>query len=380
MKDFSNQCSVFSDLCSVFRAHFARVISVQYSMKKRALVIAMILISFMFSLTAEDKPRSVKKRDVEAPELTEKAEKAIDRGLKFLIASQNPDGSWSSGEGSGYAIAGTSLGLMAFMAEGHFPGFGKYGKQLDRAKKYLLKRTKDSPTGAMGVKMYEIGLYTIAMSELWGMTSDPDDNKEIQEALERVVQIILRSQNPLGGWRYAPRPDAGQDTSVTATVFVSLASAREAGILIPDGTIKRLTNYLRDQAFDEQKGGFGYQGKGYTIACTAGGTYAAQLAGHRDTEWVQAALNTLENDPKIFSIKDNGYFYYSHYYAMQAMVQAGEERYAKWYPKIRDMLINLQQADGSWKNKAKKKDYPHKTAMAIIILGTPNRYIPIYQR
>ncbi len=161
-------------------------------------------------------------------------------------------------------------------------------------------------------------------------------------------------------------------------VFVSLASAREAGVLVPTETIERLTGYLRDQAFDEQRGGFGYQGKGYTIACTAGGVYAAQLAGNRDTEWVTAALNSLENNPQMFSRKDNGHFYYSHYYAMQAMVQAGDDRYAKWYPRIRDSLIKLQQPDGSWKEK--ENDYPHKTPMAIIILGTPHRYIPVYQR
>ena len=318
--------------------------------------------------------------DDKAPELTEDAKKAIDRGLKYLIANQNQDGSWSMQNGD-YAIAGTSLGLMAFMVEGHFPGFGEYGDALDRAKEYLLKRSEESPSGAMGVKMYEIGLYTIAMSELWGMTKDPEDNKRIQKYLERAVQIILRSQSPLGGWRYAPRPDAGQDTSVTAMVFVSLASAREAGILVPTETIERLTGYLRDQAFDEQRGGFGYQGRGFTIACTAGGVYAAQLAGNRETEWVQAALNTLENDPKMFSRKDNGHFYYSHYYAMQAMVQAGDERYSKWYPKIRDALISLQKPNGSWvEQEGDKPDYPHKTPMAIIILATPNRYIPVYQR
>lgn len=313
----------------------------------------------------------------EAPELTEEAEKAIERGLKFLLANQNPDGSWASDNGD-YAIAGTSLGLMAFMVEGQFPGFGRHGKALDRAKNYLLKRSKESSTGTMGVKMYEMGLFTIAMSELWGMTKDPEDNKVIQEALERSVKIILRSQSPLGGWRYAPRPDAGQDTSVTSMVFVSLASAREAGVLVPDETIKRVTGYLRDQAWDERTGGFGYQGKGYTIACTAGGVYAAQLAGNRETEWVEAALNSLENNPKMFSRKDNGHFYYSHYYAMQAMVQAGDNRYANWYPKIRDSLISLQQPNGSWQEK--EKDYPHKTPMAIIILGTPHRYIPVYQR
>jgi hypothetical protein len=352
-------------------------------MKHYQNLLLLFLLSARF-MSAQDAPLDPQS-EAEAPELTEEAAKAIKRGLEYLIAKQNKDGSWTASdleEGGGYAIAGTSLGLMAFMVEGHFPGFGPYGAALDRAKDYLLKRSKDSPTGAMGVKMYEIGLFTIAMSELWGMTANPEDNKEIQVALERTVQIILRSQSPLGGWRYAPRPDAGQDTSVTAMVFVSLASAREAGVLVPTETIERLTGYLRDQAFDERRGGFGYQGKGYTLACTAGGVYAAQLAGNRDTEWVAAAINSLENDPKMFSRKENGHFYYTHYYAMQAMVQAGEGHYAKWYPRIRDSLLALQKPDGSWQDKAneKEKDYPHKTPMAIIILGTPNRYIPVYQR
>ena len=366
-----------SGICQKFR--LLRMISIPNQKISHLRLLSLTAIFFCSSsfVVAQD---STATGEAEAPELTEEAEKAIERGLKFLISSQNKDGSWTSDpeKGGGYAIAGTSLGLMAFMVEGHFPGFGPYGAALDRAKDYLLKRSKESPTGAMGVKMYEIGLYTIAMSELWGMTSDPEDNKEIQMALESVVEIILRSQSPLGGWRYAPRPDAGQDTSVTAMVFVSLASAREAGILVPTETIERLTGYLRDQAFDERRGGFGYQGKGYTLACTAGGVYAAQLAGNRDTEWVDAAISSLENDPKMFSRKDNGHFYYSHYYAMQAMVQAGEDHYAKWYPKIRDLLITLQKPDGSWQEK--ELDYPHKTPMSIIILGTPNRYIPVYQR
>ena len=351
-------------------------------MKKYLLLITVV---FSITLTAQEKAKTpstkVEKKSedkVNSPELTEKAKKAIERGLQYLIKSQKKDGSWST-DGS-YSIAGTSLGVMAFMAEGHFPGFGKYGKALDKAKNYLIKRNRESKTGTMGVKMYELGLYTIAMSELWGMTSDPEDNKKIQTALERVVKIILRSQNPLGGWRYATRPDAGQDTSVTAMVFVSLASAREAGILIPNETIKRLTSYLRDQAFDERKGGFGYMGKGFTLACTAGGVYAAQLAGHRATDWVGAAITSLENHPKMFNRKENGYFYYTHYYAMQAMIQAGEKRYAKWYPKIRDALIGLQKPNGSWQERGEKKDYPHKTPMAIIILAAPNRYIPVYQR
>jgi hypothetical protein len=314
--------------------------------------------------------------DAGAPELTEAADLAIERGLKWLLATQNADGSWTAGDGS-VAIGGTSLGLMAFMVKGHFPGFGKHGAALDRAKNYLLKAAEDSPAGVMG-SMYEHGLFTLAMSELWGMTRDAADNRRIQTALERAVQVILRAQSPAGGWRYAARPDAGQDTSVTAMVFVSLASARQAGILGPTETIDRVVGFLRDQVWNEKTGGFGYQGRdGGTIACTAGGAYAAQLCGMRDTEWVAAAVRSLENSPKVFVRKELGHFYYAHYYAIQAMVQAGGDHYAKWYPQIRDTLVALQQADGSWRET--EKDQPHQTPMAIIILGTPYRYIPVYQ-
>jgi len=314
----------------------------------------------------------------EAPELTEAADLAMERGLQFLLATQNTDGSWSNKDGS-FKVAGTSLALMAFMVKGHFPGFGRHGAALDRGKDYLLKLSKESSTGYMG-GMYEHGLFTLAMSEMWGMTANTEDNKEIQFALERAVEVILRAQSPLGGWRYHARPDCGQDTSVTAMVFVSLASARQAGILVPTETIDRVVGYLRDQVWNEKTGGFGYQGSGgSTLACTGGGTYAAQLCGMRDAEWVKQSITYLENSPKIFNRKELGHYYYAHYYAMQAMVQAGDEHYAKWYPQIRDSLLALQNPDGSWGEDGIEK-YPHRTPMAIIILGTPHRYIPIYQQ
>jgi len=324
-----------------------------------------------------DEDRS-SREEGDAPELTEAADKAIERGLQFLLKTQNRNGSWAAENGT-VDIGGTSLGLMAFMVKGHFPGFGRHGAALDRAKNYLLARAEESPNGVMG-SMYEHGLFTLAMSELWGMTKDIEDNQKIQVALERAVEVILRAQSPLGGWRYAARPDAGQDTSVTAMVFVSLASARQAGILVPTETIDRVINYLREQTWNEASGGFGYQGSGgTTIPCTAGGAYAAQLCGKRETEWVAAAIRYLENNPKVFNRQEIGHFYYAHYYAIQAMVQAGGDHYADWYPKIRDVLIGLQQPDGSW-NDGEGDQYPHKTPMAIIILGTPHRYIPVYQR
>ncbi len=316
----------------------------------------------------------------DSPELTAKASQAIDKGLKYLLATQKEDGSWDEGGEGNRVIGITSLAMMAFMAKAQFPGSGPYGKELDRAKDFLLDYAKSSTDGYLGSTMYEHGLATLALSEIWGMTRDNEDDEVIQNALEKAVDVIIRSQNPGGGWRYQPQADGGEDTSCTQTVFHALASARQAGILVPEETITKVGKYLRG-AQSAESGGFTYAPNGkanVSFACTAGGTYSAQLAGLRDSEMVGASLRyMMQQFPEVIT-KGDGHYFYGHYYAIQAMVQAGDEYYAEWYPVIRDALISRQMEDGSW-NKGRGEGQ-HSTPMAIIILATPHRYIPIYQR
>ena len=315
-----------------------------------------------------------------APELTNEASQAIDKGLKYLLAKQNKDGSWDSNGAGDSAVAITSLSLMAFMSKAHFPGFGPYGAQLDRGMKWLLKEAKKRPDGFLGKVMYEHGLATLALSEMWGMCRDPDDDDAIQKALEKAVDVILRSQNPGGGWRYQPQADGGEDTSCTMTVFHALASARQAGILVPNETIAKVVKYLKG-VHDAETGGFGYNdSKAVSFPCTAGGAYIAQLAGQRDTEMVNAALRHLKSLAPGIITGGARYYCYGHYYAIQAMVQAGDEEYAKWYPQIRDALISKQNTQGAWGTVSKSGGVSYEMPMAIIILATPHRYIPIYQR
>ncbi|MGY8660504.1 MAG: prenyltransferase/squalene oxidase repeat-containing protein [Verrucomicrobiales bacterium] len=316
-----------------------------------------------------------------APELTVEATRVIDKGLEYLLSNQQKDGSWSlDGKGT-YAVASTSLSLMAFMSKAHFPGFGPYGEQMDRGMKWLLKEAKKSPDGYIGTVMYEHGFATLALSEMWGMTRDSDDDDAIKEALEKAVEVILRAQSAAGGWRYQPSPSAGQDASVTMTVFHALASARQAGIVVPNQTITKMLKYMKTLR-SSQTGGITYDGrpKKLSTACTAGGIYVTQLGGQRDSEMVNSALRYLIGlAPGVFD-EGTPYYYYSHYYAIQAMVQAGDDKYAKWYPKIRDALISQQTTKGAWGPVAKPGSISYKTPMAIIILSTPHRYIPIYQR
>jgi hypothetical protein len=312
-----------------------------------------------------------------SPELTPETSKAINDGLNYLLTVQQKDGSFSDGRGN-FKMASTSLALMAFMVKGEFPGYGPNADALNRSKNWLLKQAKSVADGYLGSSMYEHGLATLALSELWGMTKDDKDDEDIQKALEAATKVILRAQNVGGGWRYQPSPDAGQDTSVAVMVFIALASARQAGVMVPNEAIKRMVSYL-EGAQNLGSGGFSYAptGKGVSLACSGGGLYAAQLCGERDSPMVKAAARYLVNQPDGVFAK-TGHYYYMHYYAIQAMVQTGDEEYAKWYPKIRDALLEKQTKAGNW--EPERAGAVQASTMAILILGTPHRFIPIYQR
>ncbi|MFW6163264.1 MAG: prenyltransferase/squalene oxidase repeat-containing protein [Planctomycetota bacterium] len=308
---------------------------------------------------------------VQVAELSPEAEQAINRGLRYLAAHQNPDGSW----GNRHQVAITSLSLMAFMLQGHFPKKGEYGTLLDKGVDFLLGRSAQGGgyMGSHNYGMYEHALATLALSEVWGMS----DRKEIRDAIKRAVEIILRSQNKEGGWRYHPRPESA-DISVTVMQVVALASASEAGILVPKKVIDRALAYVK-RCQKKFEGGFGYQpGREPRLSSSAAGLMSLLMCGERDSKAVERALRYLKGLSEE-KFDDTRWYYYAHYYAIQAMYQAGEAHYQDWYPQIRDALLAKQKDDGQWKGGA-GHDPSYGTAMSILILGVPYRFLPIYQR
>ena len=305
--------------------------------------------------------------DVQVATLSPQAEKAIDGALKYLARRQNTDGSW----GEKYRAASTSLSLMAFMLKGHFPAKGTHGEQLDRAVKYLIQQTR-LRGGYVGVNMYEHGLTTLALAEVWGMSR----RDEIRQALKRTVGVILRSQSSSGGWRYLPRPyDA--DISVTVMQIVALASAKEAGIYVPNKVIEKARSYVKRLQV-KYVGGFGYTGPTSPgFARSAAGVMSLLMTGDRDSKEVLLGLEYLRRLP-VTKFGKESHYYYGHYYAVQAMYQAGESHYQQWYPKIQKALLAKQRSDGSWTGGSGGTTYA--TSMSILILGVPYRYLPIYQR
>src|SRR6266478_1626841 len=187
----------------------------------------------------------------------DKTDSVIKAALKFLTAKQLPNGAWGSAEEEQrHPVAITGYTLMAFQAAGQLPGEGEYGKSVSAGVQYLLDST--SSDGLIGNRndgqyMYGHGVASIALAELYGQTRSP----AMRQKLDRIVKVIIASQNPEGGWRYRPiAHDA--DISVTVLQVVALRAAKNAGLEVPQATIENAVKYVKS-CYHAASGGFTYQ-------------------------------------------------------------------------------------------------------------------------
>ncbi len=333
------------------------------------------------TLKADDlKSQSIDSRAL----VTKETDAAIKRGLVWLTDRQQPDGSFgrrASFNRYGHNPAVNALCGLALLSSGSTPGRGPYGTAIDRSIEFLLSCA--APTGFIAeddtsyyeAPMYGHGFATMFLAEVYGMTR----HDAIRDVLKRAVQLIIDTQNRQGGWRYAPVPNEA-DISVTVCQAMALRAAHNTGIAIPKETIERLVQYIiRCQNPD---GGFKYQlltGSESLFPRSAAALVALYTSGLRNEKAIAAGLNyMLQFRPGQPGVQERGYYYYAHYYAVQAAWHAGGDVWQGWYPAIRDELLRIQLPSGNWADQGVSSEYA--TAMALIILQIPNNFLPIFQR
>jgi prenyltransferase beta subunit len=310
--------------------------------------------------------------------ITPAAQRSIEHGLEFLVAHQNEDGGFGSGAYRGN-VAVSGLCGMALLASGSTPGRGPYGAEVDRCIDFLLTNTQESgfinvPGANTQGPMYGHGFATLFLAECYGMTERAD----IRDNLAQAVNLIVNTQNNEGGWRYQPqRRDA--DISVTICQVMALRAARNAGLHVPHQTIDRCIEYVKQS--QNADGGFMYmlQGGQSLFPRSAAGVVALYSAGVYEGPEIEKGIAYLMSYlPQADQISREGHYFYGHYYAVQAMWHAGGDHWIRWYPAIRDELVDRQADDGSWSDNSICAEYG--TCMACIILQMPNNYLPIFQR
>lgn len=312
--------------------------------------------------------------------IVERVNTHCDRALEYLASKQHKElGYWVPNNQAPNALA-----ILAFLGRGHVPGRGIYAKVLRLAKEHLVRHVKGRPDGFAGYgSMYEHGLATLAMAEMYGMDPDP----ELETALRRAVDLIVKAQFANGGWTYAPNPGDG-DLSITVMQIVALRAANNAEIPVPAAVIEKAAGYVRECS--KATGVPGYKpGHGPTPQTAAAGVLSLQLLGKYDDPVVAKGLAHLATMPADWGAGGGiAWFYYFHYYAIQANYQAGGKQWNEWHPKVRDLLLSKQNTDGSWDFPPGTSENegvvgPNKiywTAMSCVILDIYSHFLPAYQR
>jgi hypothetical protein len=313
----------------------------------------------------------------------EKTEAVIKGALRWLGSKQLPSGAWgAAGDEQRYSIAITGFALMAFQAGGHLPGEGEHGRNVTLGMQYLLDQV--SPEGLIGSRnsgqyMYSHGIAAIALGELYGQTRSP----VMRPKLDKMIRIIIGSQNAEGGWRYRPVP-ADADVSVTVLQVVALRAAKNGGIEVPQRTIDAAVKYVKS-CQHAASGGFAYQpGRDPGFARTAAAIYSLQVCGLYDDPMVRDGSKYLIDN----NAKNDQWFTYGNFYAAPAQYMIGGEIWEKWYAQLREVLLrNVTGIAGGLYYWEPKLDAgmggvgpTYSTAVYAMILAMPYHYIPLYQR
>lgn len=343
-----------------------------------------------------------------ATTITKAHREAVDRGLAWLAEHQQKDGSWSARIGrklnNGYDytadtghVGVTSLACIAFLAGGHQLGRGSYGRVIERGLDFVLASAQEDGYISRGkTRMYSHAFATLFLAEIYGMTHRED----VRVKLQKAVDFIVSCQNEEGGWRYVPF-ESQSDMSIVVCQVIALRAARNIGIRVPKETVERASAYVRDSAISDREaasmrgfsgenliGSFKYQKEGATrssFALTAAGVTALNGLGIYSDERIKEGLDYLRRYFDSFTDKygrrERGhyFFWYGNYYGVQAMYMAGEPYWTPYFTGLRDALLSLQAKDGSFPNEV-GPGTTFGTAMAVLILEIPYRFLPIFQR
>lgn len=345
-------------------------------------------------------------------------DRAIDRGVQFLLQHQNKNGSWGSarqtkdlnifapvpGAHEAFRGAVTALCVEALIETGAADRAAAAKQALERGEAWLLenlpKLRRADAVAIYNVWGHAYGIQALAAMHRHG-PPDPKRQQRIAEVIRGQIELLSRYESVDGGWGYydfrvgAKRPAVDSTSFVTATVLVAFHAAKQVGIEIPKPVLDRAVASLKRQ----QKEDFSYLYGEYLKwqpmrginrpGGSLGRSQACNLAMRwwGDTNITDTVLVTWLDRlnarngwlsigrkrpvPHESWFQVAGYFYYyGHFYAALCADELKPALARKYHGELAAILLPLQEKDGSWWDYP-FYDYhqPYGTAFGLLTLA-----------
>lgn len=337
---------------------------------------------------------------------TAQLDESIGRGVKFLEASQNPDGSWGTGRpttgmevysmvpGSldSFRLGATALCVMALREAGEKPAH-------DKGLAFLLSAPdarRDDPSLLYNTWAH---IYVLqAMSEEW---IGGNHDARVMAVARRNLKELVEYATYLGGWNYydfdahTQAPSTGPTSFGTSAGLVALFEARQAGLEVPDALITHSLHRLEKMRLPS---GVYLYGSDYlyhprlpanrprgAVGRTQPANYALWLWKSKlaTSKNIADGLDLFFKEHRFLDMgrkrpmpheswyQTSGYYYYfDHYYASRLLesMPPGPQR-EQAARQIAAHVAAHQEPDGSWWDFAMWDFHkPYGTAFAIMTL------------
>src|SRR5258706_11265601 len=334
----------------------------------------------------------------------EQIQRAIDRGVEFLVKSQQPDGSWGTGlvtrgfevysmvpeSLDAFRVGTTALCEMALREVGEKEAH-------DRGEQYLIQHGEAQRDD--GELLYNTWAHTYALQAL---AIEMKDNKspELAKAAASQLDRLGRYETYVGGWNYsdsdagAASPSMEPTSSGTAAGLVALWEANQAGLNVPQRMIDRAIHRMVEMRLPNGAYLYGvdsrYLPRAYfnlprgSVGRTQAGNFSLLLwqnpkIGEKE---IMAGFELFEKEHDFLQMGRQRpiphdswyatapyYYYFGHYYAsllVEGLKGDARDHYAKV---MADGVLKYQESDGSWWDFPMWDFHkPYGTAFAVMTL------------
>lgn len=361
-------------------------------------MIALVLASLVAFCASAAEPFNEKPPlpvgETRPPVTPEQVRGAIRRGVDFLLASQNEDGSWGGPQpiAGGYQVSCSVPGghqamqvgssALAFMGLLECETFAAdpalFQRARDKGLDYLLAKGEVRRGG----ELYSCWSHAYVLRALVAAFRHPSfsDRKEaIRAKGERMICAAAEDQTLAGGWGYyvdtmKVRPVGDAMSFATATMLESLYQAKQLGWRIPDpAMVARGVECLRRMRRPDGAYVYGLRHAAHPIAAPNSHPGAISRIQPCNLALYHHGCDVTREDlskgvgllfSRLHGYLENGwrtpkphsawymisayYYYYCHYYAALQLEYLPADQAREISEKLSAILLPEQGCDGSW--------------------------------